>query len=207
MKIRPVMLAALVAAVSSGALAGETQMDTKIDTAFAAGELSGLHAVMVLHKGEVVAERYYAGADERWGSPLGTREHGPDTLHDLRSVTKPVVGLLYGIALAEGKVPPVDEKLIAQFPHYADLAKDPERDAILIRHALSMKMGTEWNEDLPYSNPKNSEIAMELAEDRYRFVLDRPMVDTPGDRWTYNGGAVAIVAKLITDGVGMPIDT
>ena len=69
-----------------------------------------------------------------------------------------------------------------------------------------MKMGTEWNEDLPYSDPKNSEIAMEYAEDRYRFVLDRPMVNEPGDWWTYHGGAVAVIAKLIADGVGMPID-
>jgi CubicO group peptidase (beta-lactamase class C family) len=47
---------------------------------------------------------------------------------------------------------------------------------------------------------------MELADDRYRFVLDRPMAHEPGTQWTYNGGATAIIAKLIADGTGMPID-
>ena len=204
MKFLPVLLALMLPILP--AAAEETTMDAKLDAAFAAGDLPGLHGVLVLSKGAVIAERYFPGEDERWGRPLGTREHGPDTLHDLRSVTKSVVGLLYGIALAEGKVPPLDAPLIAQFPDYADLVGDPERDAILVRHALSMRMGTEWNEDLPYSDPRNSEIAMELAEDRYRYVLDRPMVNEPGDWWSYNGGAVAIVAKLIADGTGMPID-
>ncbi|MCP4433456.1 MAG: serine hydrolase [Gammaproteobacteria bacterium] len=181
-------------------------LDEKLKEAFFAGELSGLHSVLIIHEGEIIAETHFPGRDQRWGLPLGERVHGPDTLHDLRSITKSVVGLLYGIALAESKVPNVDENLISQMPEYTALAEDPMRKEILIRHALSMKMGTEWNEDLPYTNPKNSEIAMEYAEDRYRFVLGRRMVNRPGDNWVYNGGAVAIIAKLIADGVGIPID-
>ncbi|GJL82668.1 MAG: hypothetical protein DHS20C01_23020 [marine bacterium B5-7] len=193
-------------AASSVTHAEDRDLDVQLHKAFVAGELPGLHSVLVLHKGNIIAESYFKGEDERWGRPTGLRHHGPDTLHDLRSVTKPVVGLLYGIALSEGKVPALDENLIAQFPQYADLADGSERQNILVRDALSMKMGTEWNEDLPYTDPNNSEIAMEYAEDRYRFILDRPMVSTPGEQWTYNGGAVAIVARLIADGVGMPID-
>ena len=181
-------------------------MDEQLTEAFEAGELAGLHGLLVVHEGEVLTEVHFDGEDERWGDPLGEREHAADTLHDVRSVTKPVVGLLYGIALAEGKVPDVDEGLLAQFPAYADLADDPDRRALRIHHALSMTMGTEWDEDLPYSDPRNSEIAMENAPDRYRFVLDRPLVGEPGTDWTYNGGAVAIVAKLIEDGAGMPVD-
>ena len=69
-----------------------------------------------------------------------------------------------------------------------------------------MQMGTEWNEDLPYTDPRNSEIAMEMAADRYRYVLDRPLVHEPGTRWTYNGGATAIIGHLIAQGVQKPID-
>lgn len=181
-------------------------LDEKLRAAFADGQLPGLHAVLVVHEGEIIGESYFAGEDQKWGTPLGERAHGPDTLHDLRSVTKPVVGLLYGIALAEGKVPPVDAPLIAQFPDYPDLAADPARQDILVAHALSMTMGTTWNEDLPYSDPRNSEIAMEMADDRCRYVLEQPVVEAPGSRWVYNGGAVALVARLIADGVGMPID-
>ncbi len=187
-------------------LGNDPVLNKKLQQAFEAGELSGLHAVVIIHDGEVLAQSYFEGADERWGAPLGNVAHGPDTLHDLRSVTKSVVGLLYGIALAEGKVPGLDESLVAQFPQYGDLANDPKRNAMRVRDALSMKMGIQWNEDLPYSNPQNSEIAMENAPDRYRFVLEQPLVNEPGDQWTYNGGAVALIAKLIADGTGMPID-
>ena len=139
----------------------------------------------------------------------GCKIHCHDTagsLHDLRSVTKSVASLVYGIALAEGLVPALDENLLAQFPQYVDLAKDPQRRKMTVRHALSMKMGTEWNEDLPYTDPRNSEIAMERADDRYRFVLDRPMVNEPGDRWTYNGGATALIGHLISKGTGIPVE-
>jgi CubicO group peptidase (beta-lactamase class C family) len=196
----------MIAACPLAALGRDSTMDKELRQAFDAGQLAGLHSVLVMHKGEVIAESYFAGNDERWGEPLGVRQHGANELHDIRSVTKPIVGLLYGIALAEGKVPGLDESILKYFPQYGDLAKDEARKAIRVRHALSMTMGMAWNEDIPYSDPKNSEIAMEHAKDRYRFVLEQPLVDEPGTKWIYNGGAVAVIAKLIADGVGKPID-
>ncbi|MCP4316171.1 MAG: serine hydrolase [Hyphomicrobiales bacterium] len=170
------------------------------------GKLDGLHSVLVMLKGELFAEVHFRGDDERWGEPLRDRQHSPQTLHDLRSVSKSIVALLYGIALSEGKVPGLDESLIAQFRQYEDLAADPKRQAITIRDVLTMQMGTEWNEDLPYTDRRNSEIAMELADDRYRFVLDRPMVTEPGTEWRYSGGATALLGRLIAVGAGMPLD-
>jgi CubicO group peptidase (beta-lactamase class C family) len=41
-----------------------------------------------------------------------------------------------------------------------------------------------------------------MAADRYRFVLDRPLVAAPGKRWTYNGGTTAVLAHLIARGTG-----
>jgi CubicO group peptidase (beta-lactamase class C family) len=171
-----------------------------------AGSLKRLHAALVIFHGETLAEVYFDGPDEERGRQQGVVQHGPETLHDIRSITKSVVALLYGIALAEGKVPSPDAPLLAQFPEYADLRGDPLRDAITVGDALAMKMGTDWNEILPYTDPRNSEIAMENAADPDRFVLDRPMVAAPGKRWSYNGGAAALVAKLIEDGTGMPLD-
>ena len=133
----------------------------RLDEAVRKGELRNLHAVLVARGGKLVVERYYEGRDERWGRPLGTVKFGPDVKHDLRSISKSVVGLLYGIALAEGKVPAPDRPLIDQFPAYKDLAVDPRRRRMTIAHALSMTLGTEWNEDLPYTDPRNGEYAME----------------------------------------------
>ncbi len=83
------------------------------------------------------------------GQSLENVKFGPETLHDIRSVTKSIVGLLYGIALAKGRVPALDTPIVAQFPEYADLGRDPERERITIRHALTMTLAMEWNENAP----------------------------------------------------------
>lgn len=174
----------------------------RIDAGLKEGRYENLHSVLVVRRGKLVLERYYEGEDEVWGRPRGRVAFDADAVHDLRSVTKSLVGLLYGIALEEGIVPPLDAPLLEQFPEYPDLAADPQRRRMTVAHALTMMLGTEWDEDLPYTDPRNSEHAMELAEDRYRFALDRPMVAEPGRRWTYNGGATAVVARLIVKGSG-----
>ena len=122
-------------------------------------------------------------------------------LHDLRSVTKSVVALVYGIALAAGKVPPPEAKLYDQFPEYADLGKQPGRERITVQHVLSMTLGLEWDE-LTSSFEDNSGQAMEDAPDRYRFILERPMVDEPGVTWTYCGGATELLGRMIAKGTG-----
>ena len=181
-------------------------LERELDRAFQAQELKGLHSVLIVSHGELLAEKHFPGNDESWGVPLGTVQPDTSSLHDLRSVTKSITSILYGIALDEGSVPGLDESLIAHFPEYGDLASDAQRRKILVRHALTMQMGIEWNEDLPYTDPRNSEIAMELAVDRYRYVLGQPMVSAPGREWVYNGGATAVIAGLITRGTGKPLD-
>lgn len=168
-----------------------------------AGKLLGLHALLVNQGGKLAFEHYGQGADERLGAPLGDVVFGPDVLHDLRSVSKSVVGLAYGVALAEGKVPPPDAKLYAQFPEYADLAAQPGRDKLTIHHLLSMTLGFEWDElTIVYGDPRNGETAMEAAPDRYRFILERPILSEPGVKWTYCGGATALLGRLIAKGTG-----
>ena len=136
---------------------------------------------------------------------MGPVAHGPLVPHDLRSVSKSVVGLLYGIALAEGRVPAPDTPLLDAFAAHADLARDERRRAIRVADALGMSMGLAWNEDLPYNDPRNSEIAMERSADRIRYVLDRPIVAAPGTQWRYNGGTTVLLADLITRGSGLPL--
>ena len=43
---------------------------------------------------------------------------------------------------------------------------------------------------------------MEVAPDRFRFILERPMVGEPGAKWSYCGGATAILGRLIAKGTG-----
>lgn len=183
----------------------ETTVGERIDQGVRQGSLSNLHGVVIVRGGKLVFEHYFEGPDERRGRRLGVVEFTPATLHDLRSVSKSVVGLLYGIALAEGKVPPPDAPLLAQFSKYPELADDPARRNISVADALSMQLGLEWDESLPYTDPRNSETAMDRTQDRCRFVLSRPVRHEPGTQWTYTGGATALLACLIVDGTGMSL--
>ncbi|MFM9861850.1 serine hydrolase domain-containing protein [Pseudoxanthobacter sp. M-2] len=174
----------------------------RFDAGVRSGLLRDLHAVVIARHGRIVLERFFEGTDEAWGRPLGTVAHGPETLHDLRSVTKSIVsGLLYGIALARGLVPPPETPLAAVFPEVAALA-EPDRAGLKIVHALTMTLGLAWDESLPYTDPRNSEIAMEAAADRLAFVLSQPVVHPPGTQWTYGGGATALIGAIIARGTG-----
>lgn len=177
------------------------------DAAREAGVLPNLHGVVAVRRGQIVFERYLAGPDAALARPLGVVRFGPQTLHDLRSVTKCIVGLLYGIALAGGHVPAPEAPLLAHFPEYPDLGGDPARRRWTVAHALTMTLGVAWDElTVPYSDPRNSEIAMERAADRCRYVLERAIVTEPGTTWTYCGGATAVLARLIERGTGRSLE-
>ncbi|MGY0235856.1 serine hydrolase domain-containing protein [Longispora urticae] len=167
-----------------------------------AGQLPGLHAVVAVRGGRTILEHYGVGEDFRWGDALGEVAFDAGRRHDIRSVTKSVTALVYGIALGEGLVPRPHEPLLRSFPRYPALAVDPARARLTVEHALTMSLGLEWSEDVPYDSPDNAEIAMELAPDRYRYVLERPVVEPPGTRWTYCGGATALLGHLIAEGTG-----
>ncbi len=178
-------------------------LEARLDKAVAEKRVWNIHSVIVVRNGWLVLERYFDGQDDARGKPLGAVSFTSDTLHDLRSASKSIVGLLYGIALAAGKVPPPEQPLAQSFPEYADLFVDSGRSRWTVHHALSMTMGTDWDElSIPYTNPANSEIAMDRSPDRYRYVLERPIVMEPGKRWTYCGGATALLGRIIAKGTG-----
>ncbi len=183
-----------------------SDLEARFDEAITEKRVWNLHGVVIVRRGRLVLERYFEGDDNARGSPLGKVAFTADTLHDLRSVSKSIVGLLYGIALADGKVPPPEAPLFASFPEYTDLAADRARNRWTIYNALTMTMGTDWDElSVPYSDPTNSEIAMDMAPDRYRFILGGPVVMEPGQRWIYSGGATALLARIIAKGTGKPL--
>jgi len=104
-----------------------SDLEALLDKAITEKRVGNLHGAVIVRKGQRVLERYFAGDDNARGRPLGKVAFRADTLHDLRSVSKSIVGLLYGIALADRKVPPPAAPLLASFPEYAELAADPAR--------------------------------------------------------------------------------
>ena len=194
-----------LAAKPSGASGFAPDLDARFEAFRTSTSLPNLHSVLVLHEGRIAFERYFSGLDETRGQAPAEVVFGPDTQHDLRSVTKSLVSLLYGTALADKRVPPVNTPLLSQFPEYPELARDPQRANLTIANALTMTLGMQWNEQLSYLDPANSETAMDAAPDRYRYVLARPIVAAPGEVWIYSGGAVALVARVIEKGTGQAL--
>lgn len=189
--------------VAAEAAGFSSAIEARLDQAIADKRVWNLHGLVVVRNGRLVLERYFAGEDRARGiGPLGRIAFGPDTPHDLRSCSKSIVGLLYGIALQRGLVPPPEALLFSAFPEYAECATNG-RERLTIQHALTMTMGIDWDEtSLPYSDRRNSETAMDHAPDRYRYVLERPVVDAAGARWTYCGGATALLARIIAKSSG-----
>jgi CubicO group peptidase (beta-lactamase class C family) len=184
-----------------------SDLEVLLETATTEKRVWNLHGIVIVREGRLVFERYFEGDDNARGRSLGKVAFTASTLHDLRSLSKSIIGLLYGIALADGKVPPPDAPLFASFPEYPDLAADSARNRWNIRNLLTMTMGTDWDElSVPYTDPTNSETAMDMAADRYRFILGAPVMIEPGNRWLYSGGATALLARIIAKGTGKRLD-
>jgi len=164
-----------------------------------------VHSVVVVRHGSLVFEHYFAGEDQRWGRPIGKVVFGPDTRHDMRSITKAVTGLLFGIAAGQGKFPALDTPVFDYFPEYAAL-RTPEKARIRLRDLLTMSSGLEWDEKLPYTDPKNSENMLDVAPEPYRFVLEQKLIETPGLRFNYNSGGTTLLGAVIARQTGQRLD-
>lgn len=155
-----------------------------------------VHAVVVVRGGKLVYETYRAGKDQRWGSSLGLASHTQLTLHDVRSVSKSVISLLFGIALDRNLVASINTPVVSYFPEHAALLT-PEKDRIEPRHLLAMTSGLAWDERRSYSDPGNSERRMSGATNPYRFVLEQPLLNAPGGKWEYSGGSTQLLAGVL----------
>jgi CubicO group peptidase (beta-lactamase class C family) len=165
------------------------------------GAYPNRHSLLIFKDNKLVLEKYFVGKDERWGDDLGIRQHSDTSLHDLRSVSKSFVSACIGIAIAQGKIKSVDEKIFDFFKEYQQF-RNEGREQLTIRHFLTMTSGIKWNETVPYNNPENSEVQMSLSPDPVKFVLSQPLIHAPGKVWNYNGGTTEILARIIEKATG-----
>ena len=185
------------------------QMDSiqldKMTRAITQGDYPNVHSVLIARNGKLIYEKYFPGKDEILGDPIGMVNHHKDTLHDIRSITKSVVSACIGIAIAQEKIKSIDQKIWDYFPEFNELNKG-EKSNITIRHLLTMTTGLQWNENIPYTDPANSEIQMNESTDAIRFVLSRNSIHTPGTIWNYNGGSTQVLAAIIKKVSGLELD-
>jgi CubicO group peptidase (beta-lactamase class C family) len=101
-----------------------------------AAELETLYSLLVVKNGYLIAEDYF-------------NEGSVDQKDRLQSVTKSYTSALVGIALEQGYLSSVDQKMLDFFPEVAGQITDPRKEQITIRQLLQMRGGYPWEETDP----------------------------------------------------------
>jgi CubicO group peptidase (beta-lactamase class C family) len=166
-----------LAIATGGAIAPEV-----IERAAAYAESKNSTALLVLHRGAIVAERYWRGSDERaWSNSM--------------SMAKTLAALLVGVALQEGRIRSVDEPACAYIPEWAG----DRRRRITIRHLLQMCSGLASSD---HSDDPTSDIGyLYLGTDALYIVANTASDHEPGTRFDYNSintQALALIVERAT---------
>lgn len=159
-----------------------------------------IHSVLIVRDQKLVFEIYYPGHDYLWS---GQNFHGDlvvfnrNTVHCTHSVTKSFASALVGIAMDQGHLENVDQKIYDFFPDYA-AHRTPEKDEITIEHCLTMSAGLSWNEgESSLSSLTNDLILFTTSTDPIGFLLAKPLVYDPGTVFYYNGGLTNVLGQIV----------
>jgi CubicO group peptidase (beta-lactamase class C family) len=163
-----------------------------------------VHSILVIRHGKLVFERYFRGFDQKTegGAPYMI-SFDADTKHRLYSITKSVTSLLVGIAIGRGKIASVDTPVSALLSDYTDL-RTAEKNHITLRHLLTMSAGLDWDENV--RNPANSVAQMRIAADPYRFVLERRVVNSPGQIYNYSSAGATLLSAVLRQVTGQSLE-
>jgi CubicO group peptidase (beta-lactamase class C family) len=146
-------------------------------------------AVVIVHDGRIIAERYAAG-------------YGVDTQVSGWSATKSVTNALIGILVRQGKLSISGPAPIAAWSD----PKDP-RHAITIDNLIRMNSGLDIGQSLiaNASTALDPSARMVFSErDMAAFAERVPLKFTPGSDWNYTNGNTLLLSRLIRDNAGGP---
>lgn len=199
-----------------------------LDAAFAAGKVPLVDDFVVVRGGAIAFERhythdyaalYYKEAHER--GPLNARLTGPynyfdpashpyyqgSKAHTMQSVSKSVTSATIGVAIARGDFRAgLDTPALHWFDEPQVGNVDARKRRMTLRHVLTMTTGLDWNEDVPYDDPRNGASRMEASEDWVRFVIDQPMTGEPGSTFAYSSGATELLAHIFRKETGQDLE-
>jgi CubicO group peptidase (beta-lactamase class C family) len=144
-------------------------------------------AVVVVHDGAVIAERYADGI-------------GIDTPLLGFSMTKSVVNALLGILTQQGRISPSLPAPIAEWRG----AADPRRE-IEVEHLMRMTSGLALDETNSGFDPASQMVY--LHNDMAGFAAKAAILAPPGTRWAYSSPTTQLLARIIRDTVGGPEQT
>jgi CubicO group peptidase (beta-lactamase class C family) len=143
-----------------------------------------IHSLVIVRNGYVVLAAVFYPYDGQ--SP-----------HNLGSVTKSVLTTLIGIAVDQGKIK-LNDTMVSFFPEYAIANRDSRKNKITVRDLLRMASGLDC-----VSLPSEATVQeMEASPDWVQFMLDRPMVEEPGNTFVYCGGNMHLLSAILQQATG-----
>ncbi|WP_162585882.1 serine hydrolase domain-containing protein [Variovorax sp. RA8] len=119
------------------------------------------------------------------------RDGNPEVLRNVQSVAKSAVSALVGIAIKQGRIATLDERVTALVPEWDALNPDPRARDITLRHLLTMTAGFQVNDPTGTASPGR-------AGDAWA----RPMASAPGQSFAYDNAAQALVLEVLQKTVG-----
>lgn len=161
-----------------------------LDRAFAEPGVGGMRrtrAVVIVHDGRVVAERYAPG-------------YGIETPIQGWSMTKAATNALLGVLVREGKISITGPAPVAAWSD----PRNPHR-AISIDNMLRMTSGLDFGQSLTqnWKTAFDPTAQMLFAAPDMAAVAERaPMASAPGATWRYSNGNTMILSRIIRNHVG-----
>lgn len=145
-----------------------------------AGQFTDVQSVVVLLRGQPVYSYYRDGA--------------PDALRATHSVAKSALSALVGIALAQGRLASLDQRVVELLPGVAPAGADPRVAQITVRHLLTMSAG------FAIDDPTGTGPALRPKE-----ALARPLAHAPGAAFAYDNSVVPLLGAVLERATGMPL--
>ncbi len=163
-----------------------------------------IHSIIIAKNNRIVLDEFY----KKKLSYIDKGLNSDIELHAAMSVTKSIFSLLMGIAIDQGIVKSVNEKVLSFFPEYGPLQNWPlEKQNLTIKNFLTMRHGLAWNEiKYNYDDERNSFYKISQQNDWVKATLDLDLVNKPGVDFAYSSGISHVVAALIARASGRPIE-
>ncbi|MCA8965308.1 MAG: serine hydrolase [Planctomycetes bacterium] len=132
-------------------------------------------AVVVVHRGRLVAERYATGYDASMALPGW-------------SMSKTITNALVGIRVRQGKL---DLQAPVGTPRWP---KGDPRHALRLHHLMTMTPGLAWNES--YEDPASDVLRMLFASNDHAEVqASHALEHDPGAFWRYSSGVTNLICR------------
>lgn len=116
--------------------------------------------------------------------------------HALNSCTKSIISVLIGIAIEEGYIKSVNEKVFDYFKGIEIENEDEKKESLTIKHLLTMTTGFKFKEPDLYFIKQDGKTQLKRA-------LDMPTEKVPGIAFKYFNGASHMLSAIIQRATGM----